>query len=656
MNFVSRFLFTSICIFFILETIPLFGSTQIKSIIDSININRTITGDSSRIRLMLDIGELYEAETPDSGLAYYEKALALCETALENQPHNSAEKLVLDDLKATSLRYIGNVYNDLGVFDKAVENYLHSLQLHQATGNLMGIAYCYNNIGNIHADQGDFEKATDYYTSAINIYKQLDDKTGLAAANNNIGSILFDQQKYEEAISYFLETLKAVGDMNHKKGMANTFNNLGETYSKMGQYKTAIEYYKKTLEVSSELGDKFGLAMANANIADLYVTLAESAAEPVRSERIMLALVSGKASMELAKEINSPRLINYASNILKKVHKTNANYSEALKYAELYIETNEEIFSEDKTNALAEMQEKYQSLEKEKTIEKLEFENEIADNEIKRRKNQILFSILGLILISISLLLVYSRYRLKHSLNKALELKNNELAVLNATKDKFVSILAHDLKNPFSAFANITSSLNTNFEKIDKDEQKYFIEELDRSAFHMKKLLKNMLDWASAQMKPKFQTLENIELSTLVSNMCQTLDGFAKTRKITLVNRVSQGIKVKANEGALNTVLNNLMTNAIKFSPLGNRVEIRAQINQSRVDITVTDYGIGIAPQDIGKLFRIDVDVRSIGTPEGKGTGLGLILCKELAEKMNGQLYAESTFGKETTMHLMLWI
>lgn len=623
--------------------------------IDSINLLQHKLNDTLLIESFLEIGQNYELEHPDSGIFYYNKALALIDDKFnESIQHHHIYLL----LKARTLRYIGNVYNDQGIYDNAIDFYIQSLDLHKQINDQKGVAYCLNNIGNVHADQGNFEKAKAYYLQSVPLFEADNEKTGLAASFNNLGSIYFEEGEFKKSIDFFLKTLEIVKELDHKKGMANTYNNLGEAYHKQGQNDKSLEYYMNTLEVTQELGDKFGLCMVHANIADLYHTFANEIQENKRAgsfgSQIKNSLHHGEQSLKIASEMNAPRLIAYSSEILQKVHTSTGNYSKALEYAELYIQTNQVLFSEEKTKALAEMQEKYQSLEKEKTIEKLEFENEIADNEIKRRKNQILFSILGLILISISLLMVYSRYRLKHSLNKALELKNTELAVLNATKDKFVSILAHDLKNPFSAFANITSSLNRNFENIDKADQKYYIEELDRSALHLNRLLKNMLDWASAQMKPKFQTLDNIELNVLVSNMCESLEGFAKPRQITFVNQIPLNIVVKANEGALSTIINNLMTNAIKFSPIGNKVEIDAKMNKNKVYITVTDFGVGIAPEDIGKLFRIDVDSRSIGTPEGKGTGLGLILCKELAEKMNGQLSVESTLGKGTTMHLML--
>jgi signal transduction histidine kinase/Tfp pilus assembly protein PilF len=628
---------------------------QFQQHIDSIRAVQSDLNDTLLIQSYLDLGEIYEPEYPDSGLHYYNYALVQIEKELEGNSDNHSS---LQKLKARALRYIGNVYNDQGIYDNAIDFYIQSLDIHKQINDQKGVAYCLNNIGNVHADQGNFEKAKAYYLQSVPLFEADNEKTGLAASFNNLGSIYFEEGEFQKSIDFFLKTLEIVKELDHKKGMANTYNNLGEAYHKQGQNEKSLEYYMNTLEVTQELGDKFGLCMVHANIADLYHTFAIEIQENKRTgsfdSQIKNSLHHGEQSLKIAREMNAPRLIAYSSEILQKVHTSTGNYSKALEFAELYIQTNQVLFSEEKTKALAEMQEKYQSLEKEKTIEKLEFENEIADNEIKRRKNQILFSFLGLILITISLLLVYSRYRLKHSLNKALELKNNELAVLNATKDKFVSILAHDLKNPFSAFANITSSLNRKFDQIEKTDQKYYIEELDRSALHLNKLLKNMLDWASAQMKPKFQTLDNIELNKLVSNMSESLEGFAKTRDITFINHVPPNIVVKANEGALNTILNNLITNAVKFSPIGNRVEIDAKTNKNKVNITVTDFGVGIAPEDIGKLFRIDVDSRSIGTPEGKGTGLGLILCKELAEKMNGQLSVESTLGKGTTIHLML--
>jgi len=473
-----------------------------------------------------------------------------------------------------------------------------------------------------------------------------------------MGAIEYDQERYESAIVYFQKTLEMVQQIGHKQGIANTYNNLGETCHKLGQNQKALEYYRLTLDATRDLGDKFGLALAYSNLARLHVTLAEAANSgsdhPTQKKHIEESVNYGNLALSTAQEIGSHRMIAEASAILRQAFNASGKYRQALEHAERYIETNELIFSEEKTRALTEMQEKYESLEKEKQIDKLVYDNEIAENKIKQKKNQLVFIALGLALVLLVLIFLYSRYRLKQKINTILKNKNDELQVLNATKDKFVSILAHDLKNPFSAFCNITSSLHRNFDQIDRSEQQYYIEELSRSSEYMNSMLKNMLEWATIQMKPAFPANEICIIHSAVQELISTLGAFARSREIMLTNQVPESYRAKANRGALSTILNNLVTNAIKFSPPGNEVIIRATSLSKKVKIDVIDSGIGMTPAEIEKLFRIEVDTRSIGRSEGKGTGLGLIICKELVEKMGGEIGAESSPGKGTTFTVLL--
>jgi signal transduction histidine kinase len=312
------------------------------------------------------------------------------------------------------------------------------------------------------------------------------------------------------------------------------------------------------------------------------------------------------------------------------------------------MELNDSLFNTESQKTLNEFQVLYESEKKDNEIRLLSNEKEIQSIQIKRvRQQRLIFLLIAFSLLLVAFLL-WILFEDRKKSSRILDQKNQELNILNSTKDRFISILAHDLKNPFSAFCNITTALKENFDDLDKGEHRYYIDELNESALRMNSMLKNMLDWATIQMKPMFSELVPVDLFDAADSINKSLAPFARSRSVILENNVPEGLVALGNQGAIQTVLNNLISNAIKFSPAHSVVTISGFAELAGVTLTVKDQGMGMTGEDLSKLFRIDKDTRSIGKPEGKGTGLGLILCKELIDKMGGSIGVKSTPGLGT--------
>jgi signal transduction histidine kinase len=143
-------------------------------------------------------------------------------------------------------------------------------------------------------------------------------------------------------------------------------------------------------------------------------------------------------------------------------------------------------------------------------------------------------------------------------------------------------------------------------------------------------------------------------LKTLVADNLELSSTNAKAKNLTLVSSISDTTTVFADKNMLDTVIRNLVSNAIKFTPVNGKVEILSEEKDGEVEITISDTGVGISPEDIEKLFRVDISHTTIGTGEEKGTGLGLILCKEFVEKNGGRIWVESEVGKGSQFHIRL--
>jgi PAS domain S-box-containing protein len=232
--------------------------------------------------------------------------------------------------------------------------------------------------------------------------------------------------------------------------------------------------------------------------------------------------------------------------------------------------------------------------------------------------------------------------------------KQEELQELNATKDKFFSIISHDLKNPIAVFLSISEMLSKMFEDFSPEELKDFLDEMNKSAKKLNSLLENLLQWSRAQTGRLQYNPDTFDLRDVVQNSIMLLKMNADKKNIGLISDVQEQSYVYADINMVDTVLRNLISNAIKFTPEKGKITISDEVKGEFREVSVTDTGLGISEEDINKLFRIDVHHTTIGTSKEKGTGLGLILCKEFIEKNGGEIWVESRLGEGTTFYFTL--
>ncbi len=241
---------------------------------------------------------------------------------------------------------------------------------------------------------------------------------------------------------------------------------------------------------------------------------------------------------------------------------------------------------------------------------------------------------------------IHSSNQLILTQKETLEKQNTSLNELNATKDLFFSIIAHDLKNPLGAFKQSTEVLFKEFDYMDTDEIKIYLEELYNSSEQVFELLENLLTWSRSQRgKIAYHPIE-IPLKFIVDNNINLLKLIAEKKNIKLSGNISSDIFVKADANMLTTVIRNLLSNAIKFTKENGEVRVDGNHKNGMYQISIIDNGVGISAENIEKLFRVDTHFTTVGTTNEQGTGLGLIICKEFIEKHEGEIWVESELGK----------
>ena len=240
------------------------------------------------------------------------------------------------------------------------------------------------------------------------------------------------------------------------------------------------------------------------------------------------------------------------------------------------------------------------------------------------------------------------KFLLKHYTIERNRAEENEkrLLQLNVDKDRFISILGHDLKNPINNLLGLSEALTEDIRKLDLDEIEDYANKINKSVRNASNLLEDILLWARTQQgRIPFKPLK-LSFTDICANILKTLNPNADLKNITINYSKADHLTVFADEDMLKTVLRNLVSNAIKFTNNGGTINISALENSGNVIISVSDNGIGITPEDLVKLFDITQVITTKGTAKETGTGLGLFLCKEFVEKHGGKICVESQVGK----------
>ena len=319
------------------------------------------------------------------------------------------------------------------------------------------------------------------------------------------------------------------------------------------------------------------------------------------------------------------------------------------------------LLNEQKNKVVAEYQAKYKNEMLDRKILVLQQENTLQ----KYLRNFLLVSIILLIGFAISIFFALrskrkmNRFLVEHN-NQVIEQKeelqrlNEQLKEVISTKDKFFSIIAHDLKSPFQGLLGYSQILSTEYSTLTEEEKMTFIQSIEELSQNSYRLLENLLEWSRLQTgKIVFAPEEHnllLELFPTLSLLKQT----AQNKQITLEYTIANSIVVKADKNMLTTILRNLVSNSIKFTKSGGSITIEAKPVDTFVVFSIADTGIGMRKDVVDNLFNVGKSISTRGTANEEGTGLGLSLCKEMIALHGGRIWVESEIERGTTFYFTL--
>ncbi len=530
------------------------------------------------------------------------------------------------------------------------------LKLAQTTFNKEAESFVYNNIGVIYWYLSDYGNALENHFKALKIAEEINDNLSIAKAQNNIANVFFKLTDYRKALKYYFDTLKIYErEKNASLMVKNTLSNIGSSYSNLKQYGKALEYLKKSLKLSKDTDDLVGISDTCNNMGILYL----------EEKNYKLAVTYFNKALRLAEEINStPSMINIYINLgtfyteTKNYEKSKffldkslelAKSFKALDYLKEAYEAYYQLFYAQKNHKLAlkyfQLTQKIQDSVVKNTIKKkisgLEFKyqiekNEKELNELRKHKLE----------QELKYKYIEENKKILEEKNEEVERKNKLLEDTNTAKDKFFSIIAHDLKNPFSGIIGLSSFMYENYDSLADDEKMDFIKQIEESSKGSFQLLENLLLWSRAQTGGLKFDPEKINLKIVINECISLLSLYASNKNINITSDLDYDIFVYADLYMVKTILRNLINNAIKFTRNSGSIIVSARMNRSFVETSVEDTGIGISSKDLVNLFKLDVKFRNFGTNHETGSGLGLLLCKEFIEKNGGEIFVKSQINK----------
>lgn len=554
----------------------------------------------------------------------------------------------------STLNNLGNFYKNNGNYQKATEYFFKCLKFYEVAENKRGMAQMYNNIGTVYHMQNYYDKALEYHLKAYEILKTMPDyKTGLAYVYNNLGVIYINKKDYKLAEKYLNLSIAICKELQLYDYLMANYNNLGIVYNETGDYKSAIFNLLEGLRLADITKDINSTTKYLLNIADSYF----------KQEQYIKALSYFNRAMFYSKQLNDFHILSENNYGIYEVYKALGNYEKSIEHLEQYLVYRDSIDVINNTKLVAEIEAQYELDKKEQRINTLQKDSKIQELELDREQtnNKILLGGLSALIFIIALVSYLFINRIKinkllqeqnrqindqnnelNIINNKLVLSENELKKSNSTKDKFFSIIAHDLKNPLLGLKSLVFSFNNRGQLCEKEIQ-LFSNQLNESLNSVIDLLNNLLNWSRAQKDELNYIEEVVNVKEIINKCIEANKKQSKAKEIVIKNNLNNNTQeIFTDKNMLDFILRNILSNAIKFTNYKGTVEINNIVNTKYYSLQIKDNGIGIQKENIDRLLNQDSFLSTHGTDNEQGSGLGLVLCKEFIRKMNGSIEVES--------------
>lgn len=596
-----------------------------------IRLLNTTARDSNYVKLLNQISEELSDKNADQALRFASQAI------LYSRNTKDIREL------GTALNNMGWAYYRKGDYSKGFDYALQALRINDSIKNLPQLAISYRNVGAIYNSQAKYRESMDYFHKEMGIHSLLNNKAGIGRSLNNIAFSAHRGKLRDSALIFGHASLEHNSKLGDKYLIAFSLRTLGDVYLDDGFVNRAIDYFLASLTAARA-------AKSNFIIETSLYRLGKAYQQKKMWKQSIAYLEEGVTVAELLGAKGEQATIH---KLLAKSYKELGNYKKAFEEQAAYITLNDTLFEERSRARFAQMQVAFETEKKQAEINLLKKEDEIQKAKIR---DQSLYTFLLLIVVALVMalwLVAWRRSQFKQLVNKQLRLQKEALEQASFQKDKIFSILSHDLRMPISSLSSVLNLV----EKQSLSEEAFakIKHALGKQVTSLNTTLDNLLLWSRNQM----EGVTNVQptdclLYDIAENNRHLLTEAANQKRILIHNEVPLLAKAYADKYHVDIILRNLLLNAIKFTEDGGEVTIQCKELGEYVILEVADTGIGMTPEQIEKLFKINTHFTTSGTKNEKGAGLGLLLCKEFAEANQGKLSVISEPGNGTMFSITL--
>jgi signal transduction histidine kinase len=648
-----------------------------------------------RFKTYLQLGKLYQDKNLQTSQVYYEKALKIAEDvdydyelllllsqriAYLNLKLNRYQKVIFHSLrvieiynllnrekeKISYLNYIGNSYFQMGKYEKALSYFFQELELRRKYDvNPLNDDFL-DQLAKVYTAMGQYDKALDYHQRALSLFenqKNMDKQTKksiIAQYYLKIGLVYYMKSNYNKSLDYYKQALDLIGNAKDEaslKGKSIIYNNMALNYKSLGSVEKALDIIRKSEEIINTIGLDNYEFYTLTSFSEIYSKLNKFE----EAEKYLLKAI------EIARKEENSNDEKNSIYLLYELYKKFNRFESALNTYQNYKNMSDSLINLEMTDKLVEFQTVYEMEKRNQENEALKTANRLQREKAElERQSFILTSLFSLLVIVVLMVLFYFRKRATNvlvvsnitiegqnarllELNENLRKSESTLRHSNTTKDKFISIIAHDLKNPMHSIGFSADLMINYYDNLNDEKKKDHLKGIYKTSNHAYDLLENLLHWAMAQSKSMHYEPYDINVGEIIKDVVDLSYSSAENKNISIINHINTPHKVYADRNMIETVVRNLLSNSIKFSNENGSIELSFYTVNEYAIIEIKDNGVGIPEHSLEKLFKIEEQISTPGTMKESGTGLGLLLCKEFVNINRGDIWVESIYGQGAT-------
>lgn len=546
---------------------------------------------------------------------------------------------------ANAYRILGSVYTQNENYYQSLELFLASLEIFQKNNDSLGIANVYTSLGHYYRRLQESEKEFLYYKNALEIFRKFGNESRVGVASHNLSESYLLVQNYKISKELAEESILINKKFNNLSVLSACYNVMGKLEMETDNIDQAVKYFNKVLEISDRLGDKSQkVATVNAliNLSNIYL----------QNENFDSMLFYLNKSIEYSKaSLLSDKLTEIYMLLIDYYNSVNQKDSVKFylnEYQSLAIERREKL-----------NRDRYQLINSAETSYYLKQENKQLEEFTLLQDNKIQLAYIIIILISIliifliwSLVINIRKNRLLANQQQIIENQKVHLEQLNFTKDKFFSIVAHDMKTPLNSMKSFSDLMLNHLDDLSRDDMIQMNLKINNSLDNTLKMADNLLNWARIQMNDIEVQKTKINLLEIIEPICFLFQDIASKKDIHLNSKLDSNIFIYADPDQITFIVRNLISNAIKFTKKKGNISINSYSEENKVIIRIEDDGVGMPKKIKENVFNSENKYSMKGTEGESGTGLGLMLCLEFINMNGGEIEIESEDDKGTTVIL----